>query len=461
VNNVSLDVIILAAGVGSRMNSDLPKALQQIASKPMLTHLIDTALNLNPNNIHIVVGHLADQIKNKYAEQTLNNSTQKINFVMQSKQLGTAHAVKQAMPYVKSDLVLVLYADVPLIKLDTLHSLVALSTKQSLALLTVKLDNPTGYGRIIRNNSDQIIAIVEHKDANQDELTINEVNTGILATHTHKLHKWLDQVNNNNSQQEYYLTDIVNFAKQDNYAINGIILNNDLQVQGANNKAQLVMLERYYQQTKAQELLQNGVTLYDDKRIDIRGNLTTGKDVSIDINCIFIGNVSIGSSVTIEAGCIIKDSVIGDNCLIKANSNLEGAIIASNVSCGPFARIRQGTKLHNNVKVGNFVEIKKAELHEGVKAGHLSYLGDAIIGKNSNIGAGTISCNYDGTNKHQTIIGDNNFIGSNTSLVAPVELKNNVTIAAGSVITKNVPKNNLAVARSRQSNISNWKNNKD
>jgi len=456
---VNLDVIILAAGVGSRMNSDLPKALQSIAGKPMLIHLLDTVFKLNLNKIHIVIGHLAEQIQNQiqlnYAESKLNK---KINFVMQTEQLGTAHAVKQAISYINSDLTLVLYADVPLISIEVLQNLINLAQKQSLALLSVRLENPKGYGRIIRSNEGNITAIVEDKDANPSELAINEVNTGILVTNTYQLKNWLNQVNNNNSQQEYYLTDIINLAHNDNYLIDSIILDNDLQVQGANNKQQLVILERYYQNLKAQELLKNGVTLLDDKRIDIRGNLQTGKDVTIDINCIFLGQVKLGDNVIIEAGCIIKDSVIGNNSIIKANSYLEGAEIGTNVSCGPFARIRQGTKLHNEVKIGNFVELKKAELHEGVKAGHLSYLGNAIIGKNTNIGAGTISCNYDGINKHQTSIGNNCFIGSNTSLVAPVVLEDNVTVAASSAITKNVASNNLAISRSKQLNIKNWRN---
>jgi len=448
---MKLDVVILAAGVGSRMNSYLPKALQPIAGMPMIRHLINTSQKLNPHKIHVVIGHLGEQIREHLADVA------NINFVMQSEQLGTAHAVMQVIDDISADLVLILYADVPLISGSVLRQLITLADTSSLALLSVQLDDPKGYGRIIRDVNAQIAAIVEDKDANTKQLAINEINTGILVLPFNKLKSWLSRIDNDNAQQEYYLTDVIDLAVRDHYQIKSLMLVNDLQVQGANNKQQLAILERYYQQSKAQQLLERGVTLIDPARTDIRGNLHTGKDVTIDVNCIFIGDVSIGDNVTIEANCIIKNTEIASGSKIYANSYIENAVIGVNVTVGPFARIRPNTNIDDHAHVGNFVEIKNSSLRSGVKVGHLTYLGDTDIGEQTNIGAGTITCNYDGKNKYHTQIGANGFIGSNTSLVAPVKLDDNVTTAAGSVITKDVLADHLAIARGKQRNIANWK----
>jgi len=453
---MKLDVVILAAGAGTRMNSALPKALQKIAGKTMLEHVLEAVKSLQLHNIHIVIGHLGQQIKSFFSNYDLN-------FIAQKEQLGTGHALQQALPYLKSDLVLVLYADVPLVKTKTLQHLIDKANLNTLSLLTVELDNSHGYGRIVRNKksifnkNNNITAIVEQKDATAAQLKINEVNTGILVAPVCKLHNWLARLSNNNAQGEYYLTDIVSMAVKDKIKVSSLVLKNDLQVQGANNKQQLALLERYYQNEQVQILLDKGVTLFDPLRLDIRGNVSVGRDVSIDINCIFIGEVIIGDNVIIEANCIIKNSILHNNCVIKASSHLEQVEIGANASCGPFARLRPKTKLDNNSHVGNFVELKNTHLEEGVKVGHLTYLGDAQIEAHTNIGAGTISCNYDGKNKHQTKIGKNSFIGSNTSLVAPVILEEGTTTGAGSVITRDVPKNNLAISRSPQRNIANWR----
>jgi bifunctional UDP-N-acetylglucosamine pyrophosphorylase/glucosamine-1-phosphate N-acetyltransferase len=447
----SLEVIILAAGQGTRMRSALPKVMHKLAGKPLVKHVIDTALSIGAQKIHTVIGHGAEQVKTGLGDIG-------VHWALQDKQLGTGHAVAQAMPKVGHDAVaLILYGDVPLVKAATLQNLVDSVSETSMALLTVKLPNPSGYGRILRNNQGKVIAIVEQKDANAEQLLIDEVNTGILAVQAKKLNEWLPKLSSNNAQGEYYLTDIIGMAAKDNLHIVTHHPDHAMDVEGVNNRLQLNALERFYQRQKAEELMTNGATLADAARIDVRGNLKTGRDCFIDVNCIFEGDVELADNVTIGANCHIIDSKIGANTIIKANSVLEESIVAEHCDIGPFARLRPGTQLANKAKIGNFVETKKVFLGEGSKVNHLTYIGDAEIGKNVNVGAGTITCNYDGANKFKTILGDGVFIGSNSSLVAPVNIGAGATIGAGSVITGDVADNQLAVARGKQKNIDGWK----
>jgi len=379
-----------------------------------------------------------------------------LTFVEQVEQLGTGHAVDQASPFLTDDEdVLVLYGDVPLTKVSTLESLLQVKPDNGMALLTVHLANPTGYGRIVREG-EQVVGIVEQKDATPAELTINEANTGILLANGGDLKRWLSGLSNENAQGEYYLTDIIAAAHQEGKAITTAHPETEVEVEGANNRVQLASLERAYQTRLAEELMIAGASLRDPARIDIRGTLTTGSEVSIDINCIFEGKVSLGDGVSVGANCILKNCTVADNAVIKPNTIIEDAIIGENCSVGPFARIRPGSQMDQDSHVGNFVEMKKTTLGAGSKAGHLTYLGDTIVGKGANIGAGTITCNYDGVNKSQTIIGDHAFVGSNSSLVAPVVIGTLATIGAGSVIAKEVENEDLAVARGKQRNIKNW-----
>jgi bifunctional UDP-N-acetylglucosamine pyrophosphorylase/glucosamine-1-phosphate N-acetyltransferase len=447
----SLEVIILAAGQGTRMRSALPKVMHKLAGKPLVKHVIDTALDIGAKKIHTVVGHGAEQVKSGLGEVN-------VHWALQDKQLGTGHAVAQAMPQVAGDsIALILYGDVPLVKSSTLKSLVDSVNEKSMALLTVKLPNPTGYGRIIRNAENNVMAIVEQKDANAEQLLINEVNTGILAVHAKKLNEWLPKLSSNNAQGEYYLTDIIGMAAGENLQIVTHHPDHAMEVEGVNNRLQLNALERFHQRRIAEELMNNGATLADAERIDVRGNLKTGRDCFIDINCVFEGDVELADNVVIGPNCHIIDSKIGAGTVIKANSVLEETIIAEACDIGPFARLRPGTQLANKAKIGNFVETKKAVLGEGSKVNHLTYIGDAEIGKDVNVGAGTITCNYDGANKFKTVLGDGVFIGSNSSLVAPVNIGKGATIGAGSVITGDVADNQLAVARGKQKNIDGWK----
>mgnify|MGYP003644155954 FL=1 len=446
---MSLHIVILAAGQGSRMKSDLPKVLHKIAGKPMLQHVVDTVSQLDAEGIHIIIGHGAEMVKDNIAGD--------VNWCYQEEQLGTGHAVAQALPSIPADSqVLILYGDVPLISINTLSSLLNGSDEDNIALLTVALENPAGYGRIIRNFEGNIKAIIEEKDASEEVKDITEVNTGILALTSNQLHKYIPLLGNNNAQGEYYLTDLIALANKFGNKIKAHHPQFEQEVQGVNNRLQLCELECWYQSRMAEELMISGVTLYDPQRIDVRGSLNCGKDVEIDVNCIFIGEVELGSNVKIGANCIIENSRIGSNTTVFANTLIQDTEILESVSIGPFARLRPGTKLENNSKVGNFVETKKTVLGEGSKINHLSYVGDALIGKKVNVGAGTITCNYDGVNKFKTEIADGVFVGSNTSLVAPVKIAENATIGAGSTINKEVEKEQLAIARAKQKNINSW-----
>lgn len=446
---MSVDIVVLAAGQGSRMKSSLPKVLHPIGGKPMVQHVLDRAACINDASTHVVIGHGAEQLKAALEDQSLT-------LAVQAEQLGTGHAVAQAMPGVKGDVVLVLYGDVPLTRSETMQQLVEIATRGNLGLLTVELEDPTGYGRIIRDEQGAVTAIVEQKDANEAQLEVRETNTGILAAPAEKLTQWLPALSSENAQGEYYLTDIIAMAAGEGLAIEAIQPGCEEEVQGVNNRLQQAQLERWYQQQLAQRLMADGVTLMDPARIDIRGNLSCGYDVVIDVNCIFEGDVVLGDGVVIEPGCVIRNASIAAGTRIKANSNIEQAEIAEFCDIGPFARLRPGTVLAPRAKVGNFVETKKTQIGEGSKVNHLSYVGDAEIGAGANIGAGTITCNYDGVNKYRTQIGNGAFIGSNTSLVAPVSIGEGATVAAGSTVTKAVSDNELAVARGKQRNISGW-----
>ena len=446
--NKTIEVCILAAGKGTRMKSSKPKVLHPIAGRPMLRHLVSTVQSLNINNVHVVVGSGADEVK-----QSFQNDD--IDFVLQLEQKGTGHAVMQALPHLdESKRVLILLGDAPLLKAETIEQM--LKCECDLGVLTVIQANPFNYGRIIRQH-DQIIEIVEEKDAGDEQRQISEVNTGVMIADVKKLSRWLDRITPENSQGELLLTDIVKMANSDGDVVKGIVAADPIEVQGVNDFEQLSQLERYYQTTIAKQLMQGGVHLMDPNRIDVRGDLKVGADSTIDINCIFEGNVSLGSNVRVGANCKIIDSTIADNVEIKPNSIIEGASLEAGCSVGPFVRLRPGAQLGQDVAIGNFVEVKKTTLGKGSKASHLSYLGDAIIGAGVNIGAGTITCNYDGVNKHITEIQDDVFVGSNTALVAPVVVGQGSTIAAGSTITKQINADSLAIGRGRQKNLSNWK----
>ncbi|WP_287796939.1 bifunctional UDP-N-acetylglucosamine diphosphorylase/glucosamine-1-phosphate N-acetyltransferase GlmU, partial [Idiomarina sp.] len=411
---MKLRVVILAAGKGTRMRSELPKVLHKVANKPMVEHVIDTARSLKPDAINLIYGHGGDQLKQAIAGDDLT-------WVEQREQLGTGHAVQQVIPHLKSsEKVIILYGDVPLLTESTLIKLVTASANTSLGLLTMTLAEPTGYGRIVRNERRSVTGIVEQKDANAQQLAINEVNTGIMIADSDKLKSWLEQLSNDNAQKEYYLTDIVAMAAREGVNIATAQPDNAQEVEGANNRQQLASLERALQQRQAEELMTQGVTLIDPARFDCRGKLSAGSDVTIDINAVFEGNVVLGDRVVIEPNCVIRNSVIGDDTIIRANSHIEDAKVAKGCKVGPFARLRPGAELADEAQVGNFVEMKKSHLGKGSKASHLTYLGDTQVGEYANIGAGTITCNYDGVNKALTEIGDGAFIGSNSSLVAPV-----------------------------------------
>lgn len=446
---MSLDIVILAAGQGTRMRSALPKVLHPIAGQSMLAHVVQTARSLKPKSIQVVIGHGAEAVREQLAADD-------VSFVVQNEQLGTGHAVAQAVPYLQAENTLVLYGDVPLIEATTLHSLLTQLTADSMALLTVNLDNPAGYGRIVRNSESAVQAIVEHKDASPEQLEICEGNTGILAAPRASLTDWLSRLSNSNAQGEYYLTDIIAMAVADGLSVNTETASDAMEVQGANDRLQLSELERHYQQRAARRLMAQGVTLLDPARFDLRGEVTVGRDVLIDINVILEGKVEIADNVSIGPNCVIKDSILRAGAVIKANSHLDGADVGEGADCGPFARLRPGTVLAARAHVGNFVELKNTRLGEAAKAGHLTYLGDTEVGARTNIGAGTITCNYDGVNKFKTVLGEDVFIGSNSSLVAPLQLGDGSTTGAGSTITADVPAQALAVGRGRQRNLENW-----
>ncbi len=444
-----LSVVILAAGKGTRMYSDLPKVLHPIAGKPMVKHVIDTAKQLSAKQIHLIYGHGGDLLQQRL-------SSEPVNWVLQAEQLGTGHAMQQAAPFFADDEnILMLYGDAPLITPATLEKLIAAKPENGIALLTVVLDNPTGYGRIIRENG-SVVAIVEQKDANPEQLKIQEINTGVMVASGASFKKWLSQLDNNNAQGEYYITDVIAMANRDGYKVEAVQASDLMEVEGANNRLQLAALERYYQKTQAEKLLLAGVTLIDPARFDLRGTVTHGKDVVIDVNVILEGDIKLGNNVKIGAGAILKNVVLGDNVEIKPYSVLEDSVIGESADVGPFARLRPGTELAAKAHVGNFVEIKKSTIGVGSKVGHLTYIGDSEIGANVNIGAGTITCNYDGANKFKTIIGDNVFVGSDTQLVAPVTVANGATIGAGSTITKDVAADELVITRVPQRHIQGW-----
>ncbi|MTJ02449.1 bifunctional UDP-N-acetylglucosamine diphosphorylase/glucosamine-1-phosphate N-acetyltransferase GlmU [Idiomarina piscisalsi] len=447
---MKLRVVILAAGKGTRMRSDLPKVLHKVANKPMVEHVIDTARSLKPEAVNLIYGHGGEQL-----QQSIQGDD--LTWVEQREQLGTGHAVQQVIPFLNDDeKVVILYGDVPLLSESTLIKLLTATQTTELGLLTMTLDDPTGYGRIVRDTDKQVTGIVEQKDASTEQLAIQEVNTGIMIADGAKLKSWLENLSNDNAQKEYYLTDIVAMAAEQGVIIATAQPDATYEVEGANNRQQLAQLERAFQRRKADELMTQGVTLIDPARFDCRGKLTVGNDVTFDINVVIEGDVTIGNNVTIEPNCVIKDAKIGDNTVVRANSHIEGATVAQNCKVGPFARLRPGAELADEAQVGNFVEMKKSRLGKGSKASHLTYLGDAQVGDYANIGAGTITCNYDGVNKFLTEIGNGAFIGSNSSLVAPVKIGNNATVGAGSVVTREVADQELAVARGKQRNISGW-----
>ncbi|MCC5014557.1 MULTISPECIES: bifunctional UDP-N-acetylglucosamine diphosphorylase/glucosamine-1-phosphate N-acetyltransferase GlmU [unclassified Legionella] len=453
---MTLQIIILAAGQGKRMYSSTPKVLHKIAGKPMLVRVVETAQQLNPEAIYVVYGHGGEQIKAALPDLP-------VNWVLQKDQLGTGHAVMQALPHIPLDSqVLILSADVPLIEAKTLQNLIdkhhaAPAPANSLSLLLAKLDNPTGLGRIVRNAQGDISAIVEEKDATAEQKQIQEIYSGICCVQAADLARWLPQLGCNNAQGEYYLTEIIAMAVNEQQVITSLQTPNLMEIQGVNDRLQLQQLERIWQQRLARQLMLSGVSLADANRFDVRGELHCGQDVFIDVNNVFSGKVVLGNGCSIGPNCILHNVTLGAHCEILANSVLEDCHIGESCHIGPFARLRPGTQLANDCKIGNFVETKKAVFGEGSKASHLSYLGDVTLGKEVNIGAGTITCNYDGANKHQTIIEDGVFVGSDTQLVAPVTVGANATIGAGSTIRKNVPANELTLTESKQKTITGWK----
>ena len=446
-----LNIVILAAGMGKRMHSALPKVLHPLAGKSLLGHVLDTARALSPRQICVVYGHGGDAVPKAVADETLICARQE-------PQLGTGHALMQALPHLGQEgATLVLYGDVPLTGVGTLKKLISTAAHHTFALLTVELTSPTGYGRIVRNDTGAIIHIVEEKDATEPQRKIREVNTGIMVIPNRYLHSWLHKLENNNAQKEYYLTDVVAIAVRDGITVEAVQPEHDWEITGVNSKAQLADLERIYQGEYARKLLEQGVTLPDPTRIDIRGQLSCGRDVTIDIGCIFEGDVQLGDRVRVGAYTILKNTRVAAGSEIAPFSLIDTAEIGKDCRIGPYARIRPGTRLDDEVHIGNFVEVKNSAIAVGSKANHLSYIGDAVIGKSVNIGAGTITCNYDGANKHQTIIEDNVFVGSDTQLVAPVKVTQGSTIGAGSTITRDTPPETLTLSRAKQTSIQGWK----
>ena len=444
-----MNVVILAAGMGKRMQSDLPKVLHPLAGKPLLSHVIDTARSLSPVRCCVVFGHGGDAVPRTLAAGDLD-------FVLQQPQLGTGHAVMQALPLLQDDQpTLVLYGDVPLTSPATLQKLLRAAGTDKLAVLTVNLDDPTGYGRIVREHH-RIVRIVEQKDASDTERNIREVNTGILIAPTKQLKAWLSNLSNDNAQGEYYLTDIIARAVASGVTVESAQPDFVWETLGVNSKVQLAELERIHQHNIARELLEAGVTLLDPARIDVRGKLVCGRDVEIDVGCIFEGQVNIADKVKIGAHCVIKNAHIASGAVIKPFCHIEDAVVGANSQIGPYARLRPGTELAEDVHIGNFVEIKNSQIAAHSKANHLAYVGDATVGARVNIGAGTITCNYDGANKFRTTIEDDAFIGSDSQLVAPVTVGKGATLGAGTTLTKNAPPDSLTVSRARQISIAGW-----
>jgi bifunctional UDP-N-acetylglucosamine pyrophosphorylase/glucosamine-1-phosphate N-acetyltransferase len=448
---MALHVVILAAGQGTRMKSARPKVLQPLAGRPLLAHVLGRALGLGAHATHVVYGHGGDAVPATFPDAD-------VKWVLQAEQLGTGHAVAQAMPGIPDDAtVLVLYGDVPLIEARTLQPLVDKARGGALALLGVHLHDPTGYGRLIRDAAGRVVRIVEQKDATESELRISEVNTGILAAPAKRLRAWLEGLSNNNAQGEYYLTDVVAAAVAEDVPVEAMLAPTMTEVLGINDRRQLAGLETTLRKRITDELMAAGVTLVDPARVDVRGRVDCGRDVVIDVNAVFEGVVVLGDDVVIGPNVVIRDSRLGAGCRVEPNTIIEGADVGPNCELGPFARLRPGAVLADGVKVGNFVEVKKSRIGAGSKVNHLSYIGDAEIGTRVNVGAGTITCNYDGANKHSTVIGDDAFIGSNSALVAPVEIGAGATIGAGSTVSKDAPAGELTVARGKQVTVRGWK----
>ncbi|MCK8515239.1 bifunctional UDP-N-acetylglucosamine diphosphorylase/glucosamine-1-phosphate N-acetyltransferase GlmU [Methylonatrum kenyense] len=447
---MSIHAIVLAAGQGTRMRSRLPKVLHELAGRPLLQHVLDGARDAGVDALHVVIGYGGTRVRDAIADERLQ-------WVEQPEQLGTGHAVMQALPAVPDDAtVLVLYGDVPLVRPATMRLLLAAATDGP-ALLSVFLSNPSGYGRILRAPDGGLLGIVEHKDATPEQLDIRETNSGLLACPAGILRSCLGRCSNDNAQGEYYLTDVIGLAVADGLPVSAVVASDSTEVTGINDRVQLAAMERAYQRRQAEDLMRAGVTVADPERIDVRGALSCGTDVFIDVNCVFEGRVRLAEGVRIGPNCLVRESDLGPNTVVEANSVLEQAVIGSGVQVGPFARLRPGTDLADNSKVGNFVEIKKARLGEGSKANHLSYIGDASVGAGVNIGAGTITCNYDGVNKHQTVIEDGAFIGSDTQLIAPVTVGRGAVIGAGTTVTRDVSPDSLATSRARQSEVAGWR----
>lgn len=449
---MDLKVVILAAGKGTRMHSRLPKVLQPLAQRPLLHHVISTARQMNAAEVISVIGHGAQQVRDAFADES------GLCWCMQEEQLGTGHAVKQALDWVSDDdCVLILYGDVPLISAATLNNLVeAVDDQHPLSLLTLVLDDAEGYGRIVRDDDGCVLEIVEQKDASEAQKQIREINTGIMAVRGHSLIEWLGRLRNDNAQGEFYLTDIIAMAVADGFLVKTSSPKLELEVLGVNNKIQLQQLERLYQQQCATQLMQRGVTLIDAARIDIRGEVSVGMDVEIDVNVVLSGEVKLADGVKVGANCVLHNVSIGANSAVQPFSHLEDCSIGEQASVGPYARLRPGTQLGDQVRIGNFVETKKAIIGAGSKVNHLSYVGDTIMGESCNIGAGTITCNYDGVNKHQTHIGDRVFVGSDTQLIAPIRIGDDAMIGAGSTLTKDAPAQALTLSRAKQLTLKGW-----
>lgn len=447
---MKLGVLILAAGQGTRMKSAMPKVLHQIAGKPMLAHVIETAQQLQPAEIVVVYGHGGGQVKQQLC-------TYDVRWALQEQQLGTGHAVMQGLPLLRGvDRVLVLYGDVPLIRLDTLQRLLEASIETSIGMLTVRVKEPYGYGRIVRDEFDRIVRIVEHKDASADELTIDEINAGIMTMDCPELTAWLENLSNDNVQNEYYLTDVIDMAVSDGHVVASVQPHSPEEVEGVNDRVQLARMERCMQQRLATALMLQGATLMDPQRVDIRGSVRAAEDVTVDANVVLQGEVEIGRGTIIGANTHLINCTVGENVVILQNCVIEDAEIGSGCKIGPFARIRPGTVLSDDCHIGNFVELKNTQVDRRSKINHLSYVGDTTVGRDVNVGAGVITCNYDGANKHRTVIGDDVFLGSDTQLIAPVTVASGATIGAGSTITRDAPADQLTLSRSKQVSKPGW-----
>jgi bifunctional UDP-N-acetylglucosamine pyrophosphorylase/glucosamine-1-phosphate N-acetyltransferase len=447
-----VSVVILAAGQGKRMNSALPKVLQPLAGRPLLAHVVGTARAMRPAAIHVVYGHGGEDVRAAFAEHA------DLEWALQAEQLGTGHAVMQALPAIPDEhRVLVLYGDVPLIRPQTLEQLTSANSDGKLALLTARVDDATGYGRVLRNARGEVTRIVEHNDATDEERRVNEINTGLMAFEARAFRRYLGNLKNDNAQREYYLTDVIGMAVADRVGVEGIVAESASEALGINDRAQLAAAERALQRRQAIDLMQRGVTLADPERLDVRGEVVVGRDVFIDIGVVLEGKVVLGDRTRLEAYAVVRNCTLGAGTVVHSHCVLENSTAGDDCEIGPFSRLRPGVVLSGHVKVGNFVEMKNSQIASHSKVNHLTYVGDAAVGTRVNVGAGTITCNYDGANKHKTVIGDNAFIGSGVMLVAPVEIGAGATIGAGSTITKDTPPAELTIARSKQVTIPGWK----